>query len=224
MLPFVKNNNKRKWQCFVCGQSYTDFDGFKSHIIEKHEEGREYIICPLQRCGAPVRDIRSHFKAKHPSEQQPKNIQAKAMIWKDQTSKNLKTKKPRFRDGYIISNKNGGKEFHYRSGMECEVMECLEAIPEIMAYDVEPFKKGIPYLYKGKVHNYFPDLSIKFIDGKVEIWEIKPASQTDLEVNECKWAAANKYCEARGWEFIVVTEVGLGKLKKMAKRAKVLND
>jgi hypothetical protein len=223
-LPFEKDN-KRKWQCFVCGKNHHDFESFKEHIVNSHEEGREFVICPLPRCGAPVRDVRAHFKAKHPTEGAPKTGQMKAMIWKDQTTGGkVKTRKPTFREGYIISTKNGGREFHYRSGMECEVMECLEAIPDVLAYDVEPFKPGIPYLYKGEQHTYFPDLSVKFIDGRVEIWEIKPAAQTDLEVNECKWAAATKYCAARGWEFIVVTEVGLGKLKKMAKLAKALNE
>ena len=55
---------KRKWQCFVCGKQYKNFETYKEHIIDKHEEGREFIICPT--CGAPVRDIRAHFRAKHP--------------------------------------------------------------------------------------------------------------------------------------------------------------
>jgi len=70
-LPFSKDNS-RKWQCFVCGKSHNDFESFKAHIIEKHDEGREYVVCPLERCGAPVRDGRLHFKHKHPNEKFPK--------------------------------------------------------------------------------------------------------------------------------------------------------
>ena len=45
-----------------------DYESYKSHILENHEEGREYVICPLTRCGCPVRCVRTHFKAKHPHE------------------------------------------------------------------------------------------------------------------------------------------------------------
>ena len=180
-LPFANDNHKRKYQCFVCGKNYVDFDEFKSHIIETHDEGREYIICPLARCGSPVRDLRAHFAAKHPSEKQiPKIGQMKALIWKDQTNKEgkLKQRKPKFREGYLTSTKNGGKQMHYRSGMECDVYECLEAMPEVISYSVEPFK--VQYTFEGNMHEYNPDLSIVFADGHTEIWEIKPSNQTHL--------------------------------------------
>lgn len=217
MLPFEKDN-KRKWQCFVCGRNHTDYNSFKEHVLEKHEEGRDFIACPLERCGCPVRNLRLHFQAKHPDEPIPTGGPMRAIIWKDQTRQGkMKVRKPAFREGYMVSMKNHGKEFHYRSGMECEVYECLEVITEVLTYDVEPIKGGIPYIFEGKQHNYFPDLSLHFNDGHVEIWEIKPASQTSLGVNEAKWAAATEFCAARGWDFIVITEVGLNKLKKKAK-------
>jgi hypothetical protein len=220
---FQKDNGKRKWQCFVCGKEHEEFENFKKHIIENHEEGREYVLCPLTRCGAPIRDIKMHMKAKHPHDAMPKHHGPnKALIWKDHrnTKGGKKTKKPSFREGHFISVKNNGKEFYYRSGYECEVLECLEQIPEVIAYDVEPFKTGIPYVHKGDQHHYFPDLSLQFADGHIEIWEIKPANQTLLEVNNAKWQAANVYCQARGWQFIVVTEVGIGKLKRAVKKIK----
>jgi hypothetical protein len=211
-----QNDKTRQWQCFVCGQAYTTFESFKDHIIQNHEEGREFVVCPLARCGAPVRDLRAHFKAKHPTEKQPKAAQMRAIIWKDQSAKkdgkDLKVRKPRFRDGYLTSEKNGGKEMHYRSAFECEVYECLEAWDMVRAYDVEPFK--VPYFFDGGTHEYNPDLSIQFTDGTIEVWEIKPAKQTALPRNDAKWNACNAYCKTRGWEFKVITEVGVGKLKK----------
>jgi len=215
-LPFPNDKDVRKWQCFVCGRVYTEFEEYKTHILETHEEGREYVVCPLARCGAPVRDLRLHFKARHPSEKGiPKVGQMKALIWKDQTLKKdgkLKQRKPKFREGYLVSVKNGGKEMHYRSGYECEVYECLEAMPNVIQYDVEPFK--VQYFFEGETHEYNPDLSILYDDGRIEVWEIKPANQTHLPRNNAKWAACNQYCQQRGWEFIVMTEVGIGKLKK----------
>lgn len=221
MLPFQKDNNKRKWMCFVCGREFEEYDPYKEHIIESHEEGREYVLCPLARCGAPVRDLRLHFKAKHPSEKGvPKVGQMKALVWKDHSTRTgkMKQRKPKFREGYLVSGKNGGKEMHYRSGYECEVYECLECLPEVIKYDVEPFK--VQYTFEGEVHEYNPDLSVLFDDGHVEIWEIKPSNQTSLPRNTAKWSACQQHCEARGWNFIVMTEKGIGKLKVAAKETR----
>ena len=103
----VPEKNQRKYQCFVCGVQFQDFFEYKQHIIDKHEEGREYVLCPLQRCGAPVRDMRTHFRVKHPSESMPKIKQFKALIWKDFSTKhpNGKTRKPKFREGNYESTK-----------------------------------------------------------------------------------------------------------------------
>jgi len=223
MWGFGKNN-ERKWQCFCCGMQFTAADEFKNHVIEKHDEGRDYIICPLKRCSFPVRCLRSHFKAKHKGDEIPKKGQMKAMIWKDHKNPNerkgkVKTRKPKFREGYMTSLKNN-KEIHYRSGTECQVYECLEAIPEVVKYDAEPIK--IPYLFDGEKHNYFPDLSVFFSNGKIEIWEVKPQDQTWLPVNKAKWEAAKHFCETRGWKFIVITEMELEKLKKKIRNSQRL--
>lgn len=94
---------------------------------------------------------------------------------------------------------------------------------------------AIPYFYApdGKWHRYFPDflVSYKQNDGKVEGWcvEIKPESQTkfpkfnkktskkrqlvetlEYEKNIAKWTAAKKYCDDKGWKFVVMTEKNLG--------------
>jgi hypothetical protein len=215
MLPFEKDNGKRKYVCFVCGVSHTDFKEFTTHIMENHEEGREFVKCPLERCQACVRDLPTHWKRAHPYEKQmPKIGQMKALIWKDQSKKDgkLKQRKPKFREGYLVSTKNGGKEMHYRSGMECDVYECLEAMPEVISYAVEPFK--VQYTFEGNIHEYNPDLSIFFDDGRTEIWEIKPSNQTHLPKNSAKWAACDQHCQARGYTFMVLTEVGMGKLKQ----------
>lgn len=218
-LPFDKPAGKRRFQCFVCGNQFESYEEYKGHIVDSHEEGREYIICPLDRCGAPVRCVRTHFKAKHPYDQMPKSGQMKAIIWKDKTGKGgLKQRKPLFREGYMFSVKNGGKEMHYRSGMECDVYECLEAMLEVIGYEVEPF--SVQYTFEGNIHDYNPDLKVSFSDGRIEIWEIKPANQTDLPRNKAKWTACNQYCQARGLGFMVLTEVGMSKLKQQIKTSK----
>ena len=211
---------KRKWQCFACGQNYQDYKTYKEHILDQHEEGREYLKCP--DCNAPVRDLKMHYKAKHPKRIMPRGLQTKVAVWKDfktggKGKKKGKTRKPTFRTGEFESKKNGCL-LKYRSGMECEFYECLEIDKDVVSFFAEPFK--VPYCYQGKWHDYIPDIRINFTDGSTEIWEVKPASQTHYEQNRAKWAAMNEHAIHHGWTFSVQTEVGLGKLKTKVKRQK----
>lgn len=209
----------RKWQCFVCGKNYESYETYKSHITEAHEEGREYISCP--DCGAPVRDMKMHYAAKHPARKMPKTVQTKVAVWndfktgKDGKSEKKRTRKPTFRSGTFTSIKCG-RDYEYKSGLECEFFECLEADLDVVHFAYEGMK--IPYFHKGEWHNYIPDIRVTFADGTVEIWEIKPANQTHYEINKAKWASATNYCSNFGWDFIVLTEVGLGKLKTKLKQ------
>jgi hypothetical protein len=220
-LPFnIPDKDKRKFQCFVCGMQYMNFPEFKEHILETHEEGREYVLCPLEHCKAPVRDMRMHFKVKHPQCATPKKGMMKALIWKDFSARGKgkgvvkgkpSTRKPRFREGYYESTKMK-KSLHYRSGYESTIYECLDAWHEVVGFEVEPFV--IPYIFQGVGHKYTPDVLVHYKDGHKEVWEIKPANQTTLERNTQKWRAAKQALESRGWDFIVMTEVGIDKLKK----------
>lgn len=209
----------RRWQCFVCGKNYESYDEYKAHIVEAHDEGREYIACP--DCGAPVRDVKTHYAAKHPARALPKNTQLRVAVWhdfkvgKDGKGEKKTTRKPNFRQGTFTSKKCG-RDFEYKSGMECEFFECLEADLDVTSYSYEGIK--IPYFHKGDWHNYIPDLRVNFADSSTEIWEIKPANQTHYEQNKAKWASANNYCSNFGWEFVVLTEVGLGKLRTKLKQ------
>lgn len=216
----IPDRFKRKYQCFCCGVQFQEWDKFTDHIIENHEEGREYVLCPLKRCQAPVRCISSHFKAKHPGEKLPPVKQLKAMIWKDFSGDKKRTRKPRFRQGFYQSNKMN-QVFPYRSGYELTVLECLDTLNEVAGFHVEPVE--IPYLFKGKTKKYIPDLFVKYIDGTIKLLEIKPSSQTTLEINQCKWIAATEACHVRGWEFMVITEKGIDEMKRKVKDQK-MND
>lgn len=214
----ISKRDERKWKCFICGKEHTSYDEFKAHIFEEHDEGRDYVRCPLGRCNAPVRDVRSHFKTIHPNDKIPKTCQLKALIWRDQGGR--KKKKVEYNDGYFTSIKNDGLQFHYRSGYELSVYEQLEQLDEVAKYHGESFK--IPYFFKGKEHNYTPDISVQFEDDHIEIWEIKPSNQTSWEINKAKWDAAGLYCKARGWKFEIYTETGINKLKKKVRDQNIL--
>jgi hypothetical protein len=214
-LPFEKNNS-RKYQCFCCGLEFQEYEEFKSHIVENHDEGREYLICPLSHCNSPVRDLKMHFKVKHPSFDFKKiKGQERAMIWHDFTSKGKrKTKKPKFKQGKYQSIKTG-KVLPYRSGMEERVYKLLDRHDDVASFDYEPFEVG--YIHRGQAHKYIPDIFVTFFDGHRELWEVKPSNQTNLEVNKNKWLAANEACKVRGWDFHVYTEKKIDQLEKKIK-------
>jgi hypothetical protein len=205
---FQPKDSLRKWTCFVCGEEYENYEIYKDHIIATHEEGREYIKCPT--CEAPVRDMKVHFDAKHPNRVMPKGIQTRVTIWKDFSGR--KHKKPKFKTGHFESKKNNNALLLYRSGYEKEVYELLERDRDVTAYFAESFK--VPYNFKGKWHDYVPDLKIQYADGSVEVWEIKPVTQKNLPRNKAKWAAMQAHAEAMGWMFTVITEEGMNKLKQ----------
>lgn len=216
-LPFENGRDgRRRWQCFVCGlETKEGYPEFREHVLAAHEEGREFVLCP--KCDAPVRDLKVHYKVKHAGWPLPPGVQHRATVWSDLSS-NRRKQRPsvKFRQGTFESKKNG-RELHYRSGYECEVYEILEVLPDVVSYGVERLQ--IPYLLDGRVRNYVPDLTILFADGRRAVWEIKPGSQTSLPINEAKWTSADKYCRDRGWEFQVITETGIGKLRLRAGRA-----
>lgn len=201
---------KRVWQCFVCGVQHYTYEEYQKHILEAHDEGREYLSCPT--CDAPVRDMRMHFKVKHPNRQLPKDVQLRVGVWFDfKKGRKRRARKPQFREGFFLSEKNHGMELHYRSGIECDVYELLEEDTEVLSFQPEPFK--IPYCFRGKWHDYTPDLRVNYLGGQVAVWEIKPSTQTKYPKNKAKWAAMQEYANKLGWHFTVVTEDGIGKLR-----------
>lgn len=209
-LPF--DNSGHKFVCFCCGVQFSEYEEFKSHIIDNHEEGREFVKCPLSHCQAPVRDVKLHLKVKHPHVN-PKNFsgQSRAIIWHDFSGNAKKTRKPKFKQGKYQSLKTG-KVLGYRSGLEEKLYKILDQHEDVLSFYSEPF--NIDYVHKGQAHKYTPDLIVSFIDGRKQVWEVKPSNQTDLEVNKNKWKAAQDACKVRGWSFEVYTEQRINKLAK----------
>jgi hypothetical protein len=205
------NANTREYICFVCGVPFSVYCEYKDHILSSHEEGREFVKCPLARCQAPVRDVKLHFQVKHPTEKIPKIGQMRALIWTDHKPARRK-KKPKFHEGYINSIKNGNQKMHYRSSWERDVYICLENLAEVSSYKVESFP--VEYYWRGRRKRYFPDILVAFNNGTYEVWEIKPDNQKQLEVNKAKWLACEGHCETRGWKFKVIDENEIKQLKQ----------
>ena len=119
-----------------------------------------------------------------------------------------------------------------RSSWERRFFSWCDRTPAVIKYSSE--ETIIPYIspLDNKVHRYFLDAKIqmKQRDGTLKIYlvEIKPEAQTVMPVkgnkkdktylNECmtwetnkaKWQAAIRYCDTKGYLFILLTEKHLG--------------
>jgi len=190
--------------CFVCSEMQPDLNQMQMHVVDNHREGDDYVICPC--CKVPVRDLIPHYRSKHIGMKIPENIQVRAIILRDVH----KNRKHKFKQGSYISQKTN-RTVQFRSGLELKLYQKLEKNLNVRDYRVENIM--IEYFFDGRSHNYIPDVLVEYTNGKIELWEIKPKSQTKWPKNIAKWTAANIYCKKRNWEFIVVTENALKKPK-----------
>lgn len=145
---------------------------------------------------------------------------------------NIKSLKPsrksRYNQGYINPKSckkliDSTQPIIYRSSYEKRFMVWLESSSKVVRWGSECV--CIPYLFvDGKMHRYYPDYYIEFVDGSKMLVEIKPSNQTHAPVNEnawaakewtrnfCKWKAAQEFCEAKGLQFKILTEKTIDKL------------
>jgi len=104
----------------------------------------------------------------------------------------------------------------------------LDREPDVAWWQSEEF--FIPYRCPtdNRIHRYFCDFLVGMKDGRTLLIEVKPkkqtmapkrpAKQTKRFINECltyaknqaKWKAAEEWCAARGYQFLIFTEVELG--------------
>ena len=129
-----------------------------------------------------------------------------------------------FKPKNVKKYKGNAKNIVYRSSWELSYMMKLDADPNVVAWMSEEF--FIPYTDKatGRFGHYYPDFWVKKKDGKVFVIEIKPHAQVKEpkrgkksqrvflnEVltygkNQGKWESAKRYCDKKGWEFVILTE------------------
>lgn len=121
----------------------------------------------------------------------------------------------------------------FRSSWELAFMKWLDKNPAVLRWGAEEL--AIPYVHPGdgRVHRYFPDMVIMYLDtaGQVqkEIIEIKPYKESvetpgmtprdaqALMVNKAKWKFAGDWAERNGAKFRVLTERTM--FKQKAKKA-----
>lgn len=142
----------------------------------------------------------------------------------------------KFQQGfYKIINKEkyvGNNKPFFRSSWESRVMSFFDLNTNVVAWSSErvvvPYKLPATIDGTGKVRRYFVDFycEIKDNEGRIKkfLVEVKPKAQgkppkqpkritksyksqcMTFMVNQFKWESAKKYCEKKGYKFIVLTE------------------
>jgi len=108
------------------------------------------------------------------------------------------------------TSKLNKKSAIYRSMWERRFMLYCDRNDNILEWNSESIH--IPYVSPkdNKLHNYYPDFYVKYINTKghtvEKIVEIKPQWQKKWSINRAKWRAARQYCKVHGYKFQVLTE------------------
>ena len=117
----------------------------------------------------------------------------------------------------------GKKQPTYRSSWELTFMDFCDNNPGIKKWSSETI--AVPYFnpLKNRKAMYVPDFFIMYEDAQgtmhAEVIEIKPTKETSLKaagksvynqamavMNQCKWQAADKWCQDQGFKFRILTE------------------
>ncbi len=91
----------------------------------------------------------------------------------------------------------------YESLLECDYLWLLDFEEDVAAFEEQPLT--IPYTHEGKTHRYTPDFHVRQA-GQDLLVECKPLALVDSEDNRRKFAAAEAWCPAHGYQFRVMTE------------------
>jgi len=103
------------------------------------------------------------------------------------------------KNGYFISKRQRAK-IYFRSSYEERFLQICENSNEIK---FGACKFYIPYItLGGTTHNYIPDF---ILNDKVVI-EIKPKRMLYYGDNKLKHIAGEKYCESKGFKYLILTE------------------
>ena len=154
------------------------------------------------------------------------------MSTKDQkpqlSSSGRKTHKGRFKPKNRSKYKGDASNIVYRSAWELRLMRYFDQHPDILHWGSEVLV--IPYEdpVSGRIRRYFTDFWIqkRNPDNSINTFviEVKPYKETlppsknqkntkryitecaTYETNCAKWSAAERYCNERGYRFVIMTE------------------
>lgn len=116
----------------------------------------------------------------------------------------------------------------YRSGLELDYFRILDNSPMVKSWGSE--EVIIPYYFNEKMHKYYIDLYVEYINGQKLFIEIKPWKQTqephwsprrkrenyiaeciEFEKNKAKWQSAVVWAGQVNAKFRILTEKDINK-------------
>lgn len=109
---------------------------------------------------------------------------------------------------------------YYEGYRERDLYVLLNYVVSVLEVEAQPLT--IQYKERNRSRKYSPDTKVVFLpasDGSTTrrplLIEVKLKAELDrkAEVYEARFQAAREYCEARGWEFRVMTEEDVPRLK-----------
>lgn len=130
-------------------------------------------------------------------------------------------------DEYMGSSQNEGY-VEYKSSLEYKAIKYADYNPMIKCWSMEPF--AIPYIKPTdkKVHRYYIDMFLEFVNGEKFLVEVKSYSETippvkpktmhpkavhrfvnemmTYKINQAKWESARKFADSKGLHFAILTE------------------
>lgn len=138
----------------------------------------------------------------------------------------MKRKRQTYKGKYKCKNpaKYKGRVGHivYRSLWERKFMLYCDKVNAVLEWSSEEVSIWYRSPVDTKMHRYYPDFWIKYIDLRGDIIEklieVKPKAQTirpkekywrtydTYQVNEAKWKSAIQYCREDGMQFQILTE------------------
>ena len=138
----------------------------------------------------------------------------------------MKRKRQTYKGKYKCKNpdKYQGRVGHiiYRSLWERKFMLYCDKVNAILEWSSEEVSIWYRSPVDTKMHRYYPDFWIKYIDLRGDtvekLIEVKPKAQTikprekfwrtykTYQINEAKWNSAIQYCREDGMQFQILTE------------------
>ena len=223
-----KIGNERKWGKTCSKKCYGAYRTSHPELYEKNtsamhtEESwkkiRDYVQEKMSQPG-----WEPHFKGKHHSEESKEKLREAKRLNPSSGEKNgmygknhsheARNKMSEVRTRRLVEGetKPYGKNNHmcgdhksikternhrYRSSWELETMKYLDNNPEFFSWNYECLR--IPYFYDNHKRWYVPDFLVEYVDGRKEIWEIKPKEFVSSRACQLKKEAATSYCDSEG--------------------------
>ncbi|MFD2613199.1 TnsA endonuclease N-terminal domain-containing protein [Paenibacillus gansuensis] len=103
-----------------------------------------------------------------------------------------------------IGSSKSLRVIHAESLLERDYVRLCNFDPIVVKIYYQPV--GIRFHYNGRKRRYFPDYLIITRDNRYCLVEVKSKEFVGSNLNRAKFYAATKFCEEKGWSFIVVTE------------------